>query len=228
MHHGYYNVFNKYVTHFFNHWTQVVSLLYTVTPIIAVVYIMNTWSYVCVIGMTYFDKSLHLFCYRQSLDEQVEQNEKYKALVDKAVSISYNVYRIVQYFGGANFWRMKLENTFGWYYFGGLAITELALLFKVETLKGKFLAVTDKSAKIFPLQNFALYVITPHLTNHYFTIYLKSGSLCCYWCKHARDCVCSSFPFYTLNCFLCGAYCEHGNFCGVKAFTVFVGITYAN
>ena len=27
-----------------------------------------------------------MLCYRQSLDEQVEQHEKYKTLVDKAVS----------------------------------------------------------------------------------------------------------------------------------------------
>ena len=30
---------------------------------------------------------------------------------------------------------------------------ELALLFKVETLEGKFLAIAAKSAKMFPLQN---------------------------------------------------------------------------
>ena len=36
---------------------------------------------------------------------------------------------------------------------------ELALLFKVETLKGDFLAVAGESAKLFPLQNFALYGI---------------------------------------------------------------------
>ena len=37
---------------------------------------------------------------------------------------------------------------------------ELALLFKMETLEGKFLAVVGESAKstkVFPLQNFALY-----------------------------------------------------------------------
>ena len=39
------------------------------------------------------------------------------------------------------------------------AVTALVLLFKVETLKGKFLAVAGKPAKIFPLQNFALYGI---------------------------------------------------------------------
>ena len=35
----------------------------------------------------------------------------------------------------ANFWRMKLENTFGWRYFGSWAVMELklALLLKVET-----------------------------------------------------------------------------------------------
>ena len=34
---------------------------------------------------------------------------------------------------------------------------ELALLFKVETLKGKFLVVAGESAIIFPLQNFLPY-----------------------------------------------------------------------
>ena len=34
---------------------------------------------------------------------------------------------------------------------------KLALLFKVEILEGKFLAVAGESSKIFPLQNFALY-----------------------------------------------------------------------
>jgi len=91
MHHNYYNVFHKYLTRIFSYRTQFVYLLYTVAPVIVVI-IMNALSYVCVIGMIYFNKSFHLFCYRQSLDEQVEQNEKYKALVDKAVSICYNVY----------------------------------------------------------------------------------------------------------------------------------------
>ena len=40
---------------------------------------------------------------------------------------------------------------------------EFALLFKVETLEGKFLAVASKSAKIFPLQNYlALYGISQY------------------------------------------------------------------
>ena len=45
---------------------------------------------------------------------------------------------------------------------------QLALLFKVETLEGKFLAVASKSAKIFPLQNFALFGI---LENYYIQIF---------------------------------------------------------
>ena len=39
---------------------------------------------------------------------------------------------------------------------------ELALLFKVEILEGKFLAAAGEFAKIFPLQNFALYGIRDH------------------------------------------------------------------
>ena len=41
---------------------------------------------------------------------------------------------------------------------------ELVLFFKVETLKGEFLAATGESSKIFPLQNFVLYsiYICPH------------------------------------------------------------------
>ena len=58
-----------------------------------------------------------------------------------------NSYHIVQNFVGINFWQMKLENTFGLGYFGGWAIIELALLFEVDTLKGKFLAAAGESTK---------------------------------------------------------------------------------
>ena len=40
---------------------------------------------------------------------------------------------------------------------GGTIFFKEPLLFKQENLKGKIFTVVDESAKIFPLQNFALY-----------------------------------------------------------------------
>ena len=43
---------------------------------------------------------------------------------------------MAQNFEGANFWQMKLENTFDWRYFGGWAISRITFVSKaLEFLK---------------------------------------------------------------------------------------------
>ena len=57
----------------------------------------------------------------------------------------------MQKFEGANFWRVKLENTFGWLCFGSWAIMELALLLSWKLWRVNFLAVAGESTKTFSL-----------------------------------------------------------------------------
>ena len=53
----------------------------------------------------------------------------------------------------------SLKNTFRWRYFGGEAVTEFALLFKVETFEGKFWQLLANPLKYSPYKIFLPYGI---------------------------------------------------------------------